>query len=537
MPVTVLAHSFLSLPTLPPTHMGMHHTNSRHRYREEEGKKKKILFRTRPGGGELRNHPNPPTPRDFVPRESLLISGLRFKVPLAPRSSPPPPTVSLPVALGPFSSHRSKGGLDPSAHRRLEVGSFFFPPARHGGRIFLLDGSLLNLPRRECRLYRQAVCGVVVVVVAMVDLRRLWRLARSVFGRVARYLLRALRKLARLAASCSGISRECCWRRCRTARLSTRVNRARIVVWVTPGFSHVGIVPSDAAGRRVFSGISRFYVRAFRRFSIFASLHLHRDLKTSFLTCEKSYNFTRCRFAIGSRVKGPGYPCSYFPCPRQKKKAGAIRTTLPLASSVAINTKREAPELACYVLVVLRIGAAPGLLGRGGGGVPRENPPTSGIVQARSQLAKNPRVARPGIEPGSPWWEAGSLTDQPQRPLADWTHSNLATCSISFSLHRGECSNTPPPLLPGPTVSERLACSPPTRANRVQSPAESLPDFRMWESCWTMPLVGGFSRRSPVSLALSFRRCSILTPPHPHRLSKLRCYELPKYLHIPPPFF
>ncbi|KAJ8871740.1 hypothetical protein PR048_028076 [Dryococelus australis] len=37
------------------------------------------------------------------------------------------------------------------------------------------------------------------------------------------------------------------------------------------------------------------------------------------------------------------------------------------------------------------------------------------------------------------------------------------------------------------------------------------PDFRMWESCRTMPLVGGFSRRSPVSPTLSFRRCSILT--------------------------
>ncbi|KAJ8865684.1 hypothetical protein PR048_033204 [Dryococelus australis] len=47
------------------------------------------------------------------------------------------------------------------------------------------------------------------------------------------------------------------------------------------------------------------------------------------------------------------------------------------------------------------------------------------------------------------------------------------------------------------TVAERLACSPPTKANRVQSPAGS-PDFREWESCRTMPLVGGFSRGSPV---------------------------------------
>ncbi|KAJ8873543.1 hypothetical protein PR048_024361 [Dryococelus australis] len=43
----------------------------------------------------------------------------------------------------------------------------------------------------------------------------------------------------------------------------------------------------------------------------------------------------------------------------------------------------------------------------------------------------------------------------------------------------------------GTVVAERLACSPPTKANRVQSPAGPLPDFCMWESCRTMPLVGG----------------------------------------------
>ncbi|KAJ8870458.1 hypothetical protein PR048_029480 [Dryococelus australis] len=39
--------------------------------------------------------------------------------------------------------------------------------------------------------------------------------------------------------------------------------------------------------------------------------------------------------------------------------------------------------------------------------------------------------------------------------------------------------------------------SPPIKANRVQSPAGS-PDFRKWESCRTMPLVGGFSRGLPI---------------------------------------
>ncbi|KAJ8875112.1 hypothetical protein PR048_023005 [Dryococelus australis] len=42
-------------------------------------------------------------------------------------------------------------------------------------------------------------------------------------------------------------------------------------------------------------------------------------------------------------------------------------------------------------------------------------------------------------------------------------------------------------------------------------PGRITPDFRMWESCLTMPLVGGFSRGSPVSPALSRRRCSAFT--------------------------
>ncbi|KAJ8894654.1 hypothetical protein PR048_007318 [Dryococelus australis] len=53
-------------------------------------------------------------------------------------------------------------------------------------------------------------------------------------------------------------------------------------------------------------------------------------------------------------------------------------------------------------------------------------------------------------------------------------------------------------LLPGATVDQRLAFSPPTKVNRVQYSTGS-PNFCKWEWCWTMPLVGGFSRGSPVS--------------------------------------
>ncbi|KAJ8897326.1 hypothetical protein PR048_002672 [Dryococelus australis] len=42
----------------------------------------------------------------------------------------------------------------------------------------------------------------------------------------------------------------------------------------------------------------------------------------------------------------------------------------------------------------------------------------------------------------------------------------------------------------GAAVTERFDCSPPIKAKRVRSLARSLSDFRKWESCRTMPLVG-----------------------------------------------
>ncbi|KAJ8891527.1 hypothetical protein PR048_004055 [Dryococelus australis] len=42
-------------------------------------------------------------------------------------------------------------------------------------------------------------------------------------------------------------------------------------------------------------------------------------------------------------------------------------------------------------------------------------------------------------------------------------------------------------------------------------PGRVTPDFRTWESCRTMPLIGGFSRGPSLRHALSFLRCSVLT--------------------------
>ncbi|KAJ8883598.1 hypothetical protein PR048_015442 [Dryococelus australis] len=93
-------------------------------------------------------------------------------------------------------------------------------------------------------------------------------------------------------------------------------------------------------------------------------------------------------------------------------------------------------------------------------GDPLENLPTSGIVRHDSHVRKC-GVTRPGIEPGSPCWEA--------------SRKNLSAT-----------------------------------AKRVRFPAGPLQHFRTWESCRTKPQVGGFSRGFPVAPALAFRRCYIL---------------------------
>ncbi|KAJ8878880.1 hypothetical protein PR048_019479 [Dryococelus australis] len=88
-------------------------------------------------------------------------------------------------------------------------------------------------------------------------------------------------------------------------------------------------------------------------------------------------------------------------------------------------------------------------------------------------------------------WCAGRVTrDRRAAPVYDRPRDRPDTPS--------RASQTAP-CVKATTVAERLARSPPTKANRAQSPAES-PDFRKWESCRTMPLIGGASRGSPFSL-------------------------------------
>ncbi|KAJ8891643.1 hypothetical protein PR048_004171, partial [Dryococelus australis] len=76
------------------------------------------------------------------------------------------------------------------------------------------------------------------------------------------------------------------------------------------------------------------------------------------------------------------------------------------------------------------------------------------------------------------------------------SHPNLQIFSLT---HSRRCNGEGFfPTLTIPSMRNWLHYSPP-KAYRVRFPAGSPPDYRMWESCRTMPLVGGFSRGSPVS--------------------------------------
>ncbi|KAJ8878419.1 hypothetical protein PR048_018997 [Dryococelus australis] len=79
------------------------------------------------------------------------------------------------------------------------------------------------------------------------------------------------------------------------------------------------------------------------------------------------------------------------------------------------------------------------------------------------------------------------------------------------------------PTFEGPATTERLDCSPPAKVNRVQSPRRVTPGF---SQVWIVPDDAAsrqvFSEHIPFPPPFAFRRCSMRTSFHPHRLSRPR---------------
>ncbi|KAJ8881445.1 hypothetical protein PR048_017926 [Dryococelus australis] len=158
----------------------------------------------------------------------------------------------------------------------------------------------------------------------------------------------------------------------------------------------------------------------------------------------KAVNRVRFPLVGGFSRRSPVFPCPYIP---------ALLHTHLLAEFVA-GGKREIPKET------------------------RRPTASSGTIPT----CENP-VTRPGIESGSPWWETSAIITQPPRPL--W----ISLGSLTFTPHR---YSRPIIRYEGPRWCRGQTTRLPPRRTGFAPQRGSLPDFRTWESCRTMPLVGGF---------------------------------------------
>ncbi|KAJ8867657.1 hypothetical protein PR048_031460 [Dryococelus australis] len=152
------------------------------------------------------------------------------------------------------------------------------------------------------------------------------------------------------------------------------------------GFSQVGIVPDDGVGRRGFLGDLPFPPPPLHSGAAPYSLQSPSSaMKTSMLTAAHISSFT-----LNNEVL--------------RADEGKIRRE---CSNAGIHGQSETGDL-------------------------RENPPTRGIHRHDSHLRKS-GMTRPGIESGSPWWEASSLTAQPPRPLDSTCEQHVRPDNIDLS--------------------------------------------------------------------------------------------------------
>ncbi|KAJ8871863.1 hypothetical protein PR048_028203 [Dryococelus australis] len=245
-----------------------------------------------------------------------------------------------------------------------------------------------------------------------------------------------------------------------------------------PGFSQVRIGPDGAAGRGgFFRGSPVSLAPAFRRRYYFTKLHPHRLLEPLFLRVAQisSLDLRTTNFNVGWRLAMLAAGSRYCTVLRRERGVGGVagaelqagrafprpgalvpQPSLPYIhhyrNKVYIKLKTRKIE---YTLNLnRRVWSSAGMKGRGKKGDPREIPPTSGIVQHDSHVRKY------GNDPAG---DRASIL----QPACDSRWTNYIDF---FSYHEGAA------------VAKRLDCSPPTKANRVQYPTGSLPDFQKWES-------------------------------------------------------
>ncbi|KAJ8898242.1 hypothetical protein PR048_003602 [Dryococelus australis] len=98
-------------------------------------------------------------------------------------------------------------------------------------------------------------------------------------------------------------------------------------------------------------------------------------------------------------------------------------------------------------------------------------------------------------------WKVPECTRLNSLPVAATRQRSAAPgaprASLQYSSAPGSAQTSPPLWKGGRGLKKNKTTRLPPRINRVRFPTWSPPDFHVWESCWTMPLVSGFSRDLP----------------------------------------
>ncbi|KAJ8875881.1 hypothetical protein PR048_023788 [Dryococelus australis] len=319
------------------------------------------------------------------------------------------------------------------------------------------------------------------------------------------------------------------------------------------GFSHVGIVPDDAAGRRIFSGISRF-TPPFHSgaapnslgFTLIGSQDLAVKSRPDPFTrvlhgvrgtdCMRNalYHVTvpaRARFCLfvlkkycGERCRRPGV----HPHRRRRRlpqghgwtAGGANCSNVPTPIRLASDTRRMKRflTLLCDADTTSARLDLTSLYG-----VCRNITTSARVKHAYFPITMQPATSNTTSIVAELDVRVDSLSSVQQAVHGRCYVSNaLRSSHFSKNAHLRKCLYHTDPFPRAPAKWRALNDVRPYTAvcaeiwmillashqgNPGSIPGRVTPDFCMWESCRTMPLVGG----SPVSPALSFGRCSILT--------------------------
>ncbi|KAJ8877816.1 hypothetical protein PR048_022274 [Dryococelus australis] len=177
-----------------------------------------------------------------------------------------------------------------------------------------------------------------------------------------------------------------------------------IPVQATPEFSGVGIVLDDSAGRRVFSGISRFPnsfnpVLLHTSFTLFGSQDLAVKSRPNLFT---HYPLVHFVFNASRRTLAQSSPSSVTTYNQCAADIDVYAHTTVLSSLQPMRAKRG------------ENGAALECEGGGKWEIPEKT--RRAASSGTTPSYESPGAASPGIEPGSPWQEPSAPPATPLRP-------------------------------------------------------------------------------------------------------------------------